>query len=129
MQSETIDVTQVVAGLLSRNRGPDPQSPEDRAMPNYGVRASLECLLLLWMGLPFVFARWQAMGIATKAVCRQRCTRARTTPPPIVMCHRIRRLVLWHVPAQFKSPWLVCLQTNAREGISSNQYGGKCLAV
>src|SRR5207249_3237120 len=41
-QALAIDVTTILAGLLARNRGPDPLHPDRRQPPNYGVAASLE---------------------------------------------------------------------------------------
>ena len=37
-----VDVTNIMAGLLARNRGPDPLNPDTRRQPDYGVSASLE---------------------------------------------------------------------------------------
>jgi hypothetical protein len=37
-----VDVTDVFAELLARNRGPDPLDPDARQPPDYGVAASLD---------------------------------------------------------------------------------------
>jgi hypothetical protein len=37
-----IDISDVLAGLLARNRGPDPGNPDVRKQPDYGVAASID---------------------------------------------------------------------------------------
>jgi|LakMenE18May11ns_1017448.scaffolds.fasta_scaffold9104736_1 hypothetical protein len=37
-----MDITSAVSEMMSRNRGPDPLSPDARTRPNYGITAALE---------------------------------------------------------------------------------------
>jgi hypothetical protein len=42
MRAVAVDITAILAELLSRNRGPDPLNPGGRRAANYGVAAALD---------------------------------------------------------------------------------------